>query len=243
MTLWLAGAAALWGAAAGVLVPRPAHRLAVEPEEPWRDACPDGHPLTGPAGGWLGTARCADGTRYGPGTPVVALVTALLCAALAVATGPRPELAVWLVLAPVAVLLALVDLRVHRLPDVLTLPLAGAAVVLLGAVAFVPGHAGEWHTAVLGALALGGFYFVLFLIRPDGFGFGDVKLGLGLGAVLGWYGWGVLMLGTFAGILFAGLYGLVLALARRIGRRTAYPIGPSLIAGAYVALLLGARAA
>ncbi len=240
---WVTVGAALWGAAAGTLVPRPAHRLSVEPEEPWQDACPAGHPITGPAGGWLGPARCADGTRYGPGTAAAALVTALICATLAAATGPRPELAVWLLLAPVAVLLALVDFRVHRLPDVLTLPLAGAAVVLLGVVALVPGHAGEWLTAVLGSLVLGGVYFLLFLVHPNGLGFGDVKLALGLGAVLGWYGGGAVVLGTFAGFLFGGLYGLGLVVARRIGTRTAYPIGPALIAGAYVGLLSGAYAA
>ncbi|WP_189860877.1 prepilin peptidase [Streptomyces poonensis] len=239
----LTAVAALWGGAAGVLVPRPAHRFAVEPEESWRDTCPAGHPITGPAGGWLGPARCADGTRYGPSTAAVALVTALICATLAAATGPRPELAVWLALAPVAVLLGLVDLRVHRLPDVLTLPLAGAAVVLLGGAALVPGHAGEWLTAVLGAVVLGGAYFLFFLVDPNGLGFGDVKLALGLGAVLGWYGWGTVALGTLAGFLFGGLYGLALVVARRIGRRTAYPLGPSLIAGAYVAMLLGAYAA
>ncbi|MGW4081275.1 prepilin peptidase, partial [Streptomyces asiaticus] len=41
--------AAAYGAAAGLLVPRPLYRLAVEPEEPWRGACPRGHALTGPA--------------------------------------------------------------------------------------------------------------------------------------------------------------------------------------------------
>ena len=49
---WLTVAAALWGAAAGVLVPRAAYRLSVEPDEAWRSACPAGHPITGVAGGW-----------------------------------------------------------------------------------------------------------------------------------------------------------------------------------------------
>lgn len=71
-----------------------------------------------------------------------AVVTALLCAVLAAATGTRPELAVWLLLAPVGVLLAAVDLAVHRLPDPLTLPLAAAALALLGAAALLPEHAG-----------------------------------------------------------------------------------------------------
>ena len=84
---------------------------------------------------------------------------------------------------------------------------------------------------------------MLFLISPNGMGFGDVKLALGLGAVLGWYGWGSVVLGTFAGFLFGGLYGLALVVARRAGRRTSIPFGPFLIAGAFVGLLIGAYAA
>jgi leader peptidase (prepilin peptidase)/N-methyltransferase len=289
--LWLTVLAALWGAAAGLLVPRAAYRFAVEPDEAWRTRCPDGHVLTGAAGGWLGLARCPDcaqdlrdvrtsrsapgdagrgpgdagrvpedagrvpdgagrmpgdaptAYRYGPGTPLVTLATAGACAGLALATGARPELAVWLLLAPLGVLLAVVDFRVQRLPDVLTLPLAGLALVLLGVTALVPEHAGEWPTALFGSLVLGGAYFLLFLANPNGMGFGDVKLALGIGAVLGWYGWGTVVLGTFAGFLFGGLYGLGLVLMRRAGRKTSIPFGPFLIAGAYVGLLIGAYAA
>lgn len=84
---------------------------------------------------------------------------------------------------------------------------------------------------------------MLFLVNPNGMGFGDVKLALGLGAVLGWYGWSVVVLGTFAGFLFGALYGAVLVIARRAGRKTSIPFGPFLIAGAYVGLLIGAYAA
>lgn len=241
--LVLAAVAALWGAVAGLFVPRAAYRFSVEPEQPWRDACPDGHPIAGFAGGWLGRARCPDGTRYGPGAAPVALATALLCAGLALATGTRPELGVWLLLTPLGVLLAVVDHRVQRLPDVLTLPLAGAALALLGAVAFLPEHAGDWLAALYGALALGAAYFVLFLINPNGMGFGDVKLALGLGAMLGWYGWSVLFLGTFAGFLLGGLYGMGLVVLRGAGRKTSMPFGPFLVAGAYVGLLIGSYAA
>jgi leader peptidase (prepilin peptidase)/N-methyltransferase len=239
LDLWLVVGAAVWGVAVGVLVPRAAYRLSVEPEQPWRDHCPDGHPI----GGWVGWARCADGRAYGPGSVLVCAVTALVCAVLALATGTRPELFVWLLLAPAGVLLTIVDFRVQRLPDVLTLPLAALALALLAAAAALPEHAGHWLTALLGALVLGGAYFLLFLVNPDGMGFGDVKLALGLGAVLGWYGWATVFLGTFAGFLFGGLYGLGLVLARRAGRRTAIPFGPFLIAGALVGLLTGAYAA
>ncbi|MFI5565850.1 prepilin peptidase [Streptomyces sp. NPDC051740] len=264
LDVWLIAAAALWGAAAGAVLPRAAYRFSAPAGEAWRTECPGGHPVRG----WLGRARCGEcappgtvtgptydattgtkyhrappGVRYGPGRPVLAVVTALVCAALAAATGTRPELSVWLLLAPVGVLLAVVDFRVQRLPDPLTLPLAGAAPALLGLAALAPEHAGEWTTALLGALALGAGYFVLFLINPGGMGFGDVKLALGAGAVLGWYGWPTVMLGTLAGFVFGALYGGALVVARKAGRKTAIPFGPFLISGAFAGLLIGAYAA
>ncbi|MGN3958969.1 prepilin peptidase [Streptomyces sp. WAC8370] len=263
--------AALWGAATGALLPRAAYRFSAPAGEAWRERCPGGHPVRGWLGrarcgqcaagesGHSGESRrpgrsgrserepgqprwSAD-ARYGPRTAPLALVTALVCAALAAATGTRPEVAVWLLLAPVGVLLAAVDLKVRRLPDPLTLPLAGAALVLLGLAALVPEHAGEWSTALLGALVLGAGYLVLFLVNPAGMGFGDVKLALAAGAALGWYGWPTLMLGTFAGFLLGALYGGALLVARRADRKTAIPFGPFLVAGAFLGILAGAYAA
>ncbi|MEU9381019.1 A24 family peptidase, partial [Streptomyces sp. NPDC048279] len=106
-----------------------------------------------------------------------------------------------------------------------------------------PEHAGHWLTALCASLALGAAYFVLFLVNPGGMGFGDVKLALGTGAVLGWYGWPTVLLGTFAGFLFGALYGGALVVVRRAGRRTAIAFGPFLIAGAFAALLVGAYTA
>ncbi|MFI9175442.1 prepilin peptidase [Streptomyces lincolnensis] len=259
MTAALVALAALWGAAAGALVPRAAYRFSVPPEEPWREHCPGGHTIRG----WLGRARCAEcadassawetrpatvavrraSSSYGPRTAVVSLVTALLCAGIAVATDTRPEVAVWLLLAPVGVLLTVVDLRVRRLPDILTLPSAAAALALLGLVSLVPEHTGHWSSAALGTLALGAGYYLLWRIHPGGMGFGDVKLALLVGAVLGWYGWGTVLLGTLTGFVLGALYGWTLVLLRRADRKTAIPFGPFLIAGVYAGLLIGAYAA
>ena len=264
MRLMLILVGALWGAWSGLLLPRAAHRLSVDPEEPWNGKCPDGHPITGTFDGWLGRARCPDTATphgptpppntptprptpcgsYGPSTPAVSTATALICAALAAATGPHPELLVWLLATPVAVLLALVDLRVHRLPDVLTLPLAAATLTLLGITAALPADAaaGSWPTALYGGLALGATYEVLYLVNPAGMGFGDVKLALGLGTALGWYGWPVLVTGAFAGVLYGAVYGLGMVALRRAGRKTAIPLGPFMLGGAFTGVVLGAFA-
>ncbi|MEV0370443.1 A24 family peptidase [Streptomyces sp. NPDC050636] len=245
MSLMLIVLAAAYGAAAGLLIPRPAHRMAVEPEEEWRSVCPGGHTITGVARGWLGRGRCPDCGAYGPRALPAATATALVCATLAAATGARPELAAWLVMAPVAVLLVAVDWRVKRLPDELTLPLAAVAAGALGLVGWLTGESGAWRRALLGGLVLGAFYLLLFVVNPAGIGLGDVKLAVGLGVALGWYGWRTVVAGGAAGVLIGALYGAGLLLVRRVrreDRNTAMPLGPFMIIGAFCGLLLGAAA-
>lgn len=234
--------AAGYGAAAGLLLPRPAYRLSVPPGDPWRGSCPQGHRLAG----WPGPARCLPGAEppgppHGYGRPAVplAVLTAGVCALLAAAVGARPELVAYAGLAPLFVLLALVDRAVHRLPDVLTLPLAAAVAALLGAAALAPASAGSWRLALLGGGALGAAYLLLHLINPAGMGFGDVKLALSLGVALGWYGWGVWSAGAFLGLLYGALYGLFLVLRGSERRHQGYAFGPFMAAGALTGVLLG----
>ncbi|MFF7074868.1 prepilin peptidase [Streptomyces pseudovenezuelae] len=234
---WITVVAVLWGAGTGLLIPRVAYRLSVPWGEASRTACPAGHPLEGIGSGWLGLAHCTDGDTFGPNTSVISVMVATVCGLLAVATGARPELVVWLLLVPIGVVLAIVDVAVHRLPDVVMLPFVACALVGLGGAALMPGAGGSWRAALLGSLTLGACYLVLFLINPGGFGFGDVKLAPALGAVLGWYGWRILLVGTFAGYLFGALLGVGLILMRRAGRNTAIPFGPFLLAGAFVGIL------
>lgn len=182
-------------------------------------------------------------SSYGPAPAPLAALSAVVCVLLTLTVGPRPELTVWLLLVPVLLLLAMVDLRARRLPDLLTLPAAVATAALLGLAALLPGSVGSWHTALLSGLALGGGYFVLFLIHPRGMGLGDVKLALTLGLVLGWYGWTVLFVGAFAGFLLGACYGTALILAGRAHRKTALPFGPFMMLGALAGVVLGALAA
>ncbi|WP_438948015.1 prepilin peptidase [Streptomyces durbertensis] len=220
----MVAAAAAYGWTVGaLLLPRAAHRFAVPPGEPWRTDRP------------AASGRSRLTALPGP-------VTAAVCALLAAAVGPRPELAVWVVLAPALVLLALVDVRVRRLPDVLTLPTAVAGAALLGVAAVLPGAAGSWPGALGGGLVLGGGYLVLFLIHPRGMGMGDVKLALTVGVALGWYGWTTLAVGALAGLLLGSLYGNALLIAGRADRKTGIPFGPFLAAGGLLGVVFGGLA-
>ncbi|TNM32991.1 prepilin peptidase [Streptomyces sedi] len=245
------------GAWAGPLLVRAGYRLAVEPEQSWRDSCPAGHPLGVPSAdgrpvragwrGWVGRGRCPDclaegAPRHGPSPLRLALVTAGCCGVVAAVAGPRPELVVWLLAVPPLVLLATVDLAVQRLPDVLTLPLVVGLAVGLGICAVLPGAGGSWPRALLAALVLTAVYFVLFLINPRGMGFGDVKLAPSIGLILGWYGWDHVFFGTFVGFALAAGYGLCLMVAGRASRRTAVPFGPFMALGALGSLAVGGLA-
>ncbi|NEB94487.1 prepilin peptidase [Streptomyces bauhiniae] len=229
-----AALAALWGALTGALLPRAAYRFTTPQGTPWRTTCEADHPLPG----WLGTRPCPRCPR--PKAVTLPLLTATICALLALATGPRPELAAWLALTPAATLLTTVDLRVHRLPDPLTLPLTPAVLLLLALAAQLPDHTGTYRTALYGALTLGIAYLALHLLNPSGMGFGDVKLAPALGAALGWYGWPTLLLGTFATFASGAVYGLTLVVSGRANRKSAIPFGPFLLLGTLLGVLAGA---
>lgn len=171
--------------------------------------------------------------------PAMALATGGVWALLGWARGSQADLPAFLLLGAVAVMLTYIDIRVHRLPDLLTLPTLAAGALLLLASAFVAGEWGAYLRGWLAALALFGGYLVLAMIRPSDLGFGDVKLAAVLGLYLGWLGWGTVVVGAFLGFLFGALAGIALLATRRATRRSAIPFGPYMLLGAIVATVWG----
>jgi leader peptidase (prepilin peptidase)/N-methyltransferase len=150
-------------------------------------------------------------------------------------SGDPPEvglLGAWVLV--VTVLFA-TDLDQRLLPDLLTLPLAGAAflAVLVGIDPFVA--AGDLPLAVAAAVVVPGVLFALSIPFGAGaFGLGDVKFLFGFGVLAGP---GRLLTAVVVGILLAGIVVVVLLALRRISLRSFIPYGPFLIIGAAWALL------
>ena len=86
-------------------------------------------------------------------------------------------------------------------------------------------------------LALG-FAATTLLLGRRGFGLGDAKLALSVGALLGWYGWPVLLAGLVLAFALSALVGLGLLPARRVRWSTHLPFGPFLIVATALTLLL-----
>lgn len=179
----------------------------------------------------------AAGVRLPAAVPVVA--TAGLFAGLAARFGASWQLPAFLLLAAVGVLLAVVDMGHKLLPDRFVLPSLAAGTVLLVLAAAGEGAWPPLLRAVLGAVVLFAVFLVLALISPSGLGMGDVKLAALLGLYLGWLGWGVLVVGAFAGFVVQAVLALVLLATRRIALQGELPFGPAMLAGAAIAVFAG----
>ena len=185
--------------------------------------------------------RCRScGVPISPRYPLVELGTGVLFALMAVRFGAHAALPAYLYLAAVGIALSLIDIDVKRLPDVIVLPSYAVAAVLLGAAAASDHDASRALRAVIGMALYYGLFAVLRLVYPKGMGFGDVKLAGVLGLYLGWLGYGVLFVGYFAGALLGGVVGIGLLAGRRAGRKTKVPYGPFMVAGALLAVFVGA---
>ncbi|GAB1643924.1 hypothetical protein KRMM14A1259_43470 [Krasilnikovia sp. MM14-A1259] len=165
-------------------------------------------------------------------------VGASAAALLAAARGPVPTLPVLLLAVPLGVLLAVVDLRCLRLPDALVGALAAVVVPPLVLLALLGGEPGRLGRAAVAAGLAGAAYLMVALLPGHGLGFGDVKLAAALAFPLGFLGWPVAAAGLVVPHLINGPVALVLMATGRARRGTALPLGPALLAGALLGVVL-----
>jgi leader peptidase (prepilin peptidase)/N-methyltransferase len=147
-------------------------------------------------------------------------------------------LPVYLLFGWLAVALVWIDADVHRLPDGLVLPAYPALLALVGVATL---GLGDWRALVRALVCLVAMYLlylVLAVVSPGSLGFGDVKLSGLIGLVLGWWGIGAAVVGLLGGFLVGGLLSLVMLVGRRVGLRSHIAFGPSMLAGAMLALVV-----
>jgi leader peptidase (prepilin peptidase)/N-methyltransferase len=185
---------------------------------------------------WL-RGRCAScKTRIPFQYPLVELITGLASAWLAWQLGASLELATALPLTWALIALAGIDFRHQLLPDMITLPLLWAGLLLSLAGTFT-----DPRSSIIGAAA---GYLSLWLVfhafrlltGKEGMGFGDFKLLAVFGA---WLGWQMLPQIVLVASLLGTVVGLVLILTRRLHRGIPIAFGPYLAAAGWIALLAG----
>ena len=160
--------------------------------------------------------------------PVTVAPAVVAVVALAFAILPLGHAVVAAITGATLVVLSAIDLESGIIPNRVVLPAAG--IVLCAQVALFPDRAAEWALAAI----LSAFVLMLpQLIGRGWMGMGDVKLGLLLGAALGWAVLGAVVL-AFACVFPVAL--LVLLRGGIAARKTMIPFGPFLALGALIIL-------
>lgn len=179
---------------------------------------------------WAG--RTASHTR----TAATAVTGAVLGTLGGAAAGFTVLLPAFVLLALVGAPLTVIDCEHHRLPNRLVLIAAAGGAVLLTLTA---AERDDWQSLLRAAEGGAVVYLVLFLlalISPKSFGYGDVKLAGILGAYLGWFGWAYVYYGIFGGFLIGAVVSIGLLATGKATMKTAIPFGPMLIVGALIVL-------
>jgi prepilin signal peptidase PulO-like enzyme (type II secretory pathway) len=149
------------------------------------------------------------------------------------------SLAIWLVAGIILVTAFAYDLKWLMLPDVLTFGFAGLGLLYVATQALIAENPGALIVSALISVAImSGTYLVLWLVSKGKWvGFGDVKLGLGLGLFI--VDWRL----AFTALFMANLIGVLVILPGLLSgvltRKSAVPFGPMLMGGLLVAFFFG----
>lgn len=247
---WLAGAGAIFASYANLAAARIPRGQSSVTGASACEAC--GHTVRPwdniPVLSWLVLrGRCRDcGAKFGVRHLVAELVGAgafVLAGAVLLPSGGWAVLAVTLVMIVGGLVLSLIDLQTHLLPDRVMLPWSIVLAVALLTGALATGDTWSLVRAGIGAGALFAVYFGAAVAYPAGMGFGDVKLAAPLGAAMAFASWQALAVGGFSAFLLGAVGSGVLALRGRLGRKTEVPFGPWMFAGALVGVLAGSAIA
>lgn len=149
------------------------------------------------------------------------------------------QLILWLVAGVGLAIMFAYDARWFLLPDrvnytVIGLGLVSAILVVVASadpIMAIANIAGS-------VLVLAGLYFALYVVSQGRWiGFGDIKLGIGLGLLLA--DWQVALIALFLANLIGCLIVIPLLALKKLQRSSHVPFGPLLIAGAVIAKFIG----
>jgi len=216
-----------------------------------RSRCPHcGHQIRArdnvPVVSWIVLkGRCRDcGQRISARYPIVELSTALLFAATPFVVGVSWSLFAYLWFVGLTVALTVTDIDHKLIPNRIIWPGGWIGLGLLAVGGVLDGDLWAFGRGVGGAFIYATLFLIIYVIAPrGGFGQGDIRLGFVLGLFTAYQSWGVLVVAIVGGIFLGGITSVLILLTRIRGRKDHIPFGPYMVAGAYLALAVGAEIA
>jgi prepilin signal peptidase PulO-like enzyme (type II secretory pathway) len=146
---------------------------------------------------------------------------------------------IWLASGVMLAILFAYDTKWFLLPDRIVFPLIGLSIVFAGLELIGVTDLVSALMSIAGAvLILSGLYLLIWVISKGAWiGFGDVKLGVALGLLLGQ--WELAFLALFLANLIGCMIVIPGLVTKKLSRTTQIPFGPMLIAGFFLATLFG----
>ncbi|WP_350347951.1 A24 family peptidase [Agromyces sp. G08B096] len=200
--------------------------------------------VLGGALGWWPLASWAARSMHGDRMPlatirlVSAATTAVVWGVVVWRVGLEPVLPAVLAFTAASTVLAIVDLAEQRLPNRVIVPTLAVVAALLAGASAVTGAWLPLVWALLGGAAMFAAYLLLALVSPASMGMGDVKLAGVIGMLLGWFGLNAWLIGLAGAFVIGGAIAIIALALGRVTLRGSIPFGPSMLAGALVAVLL-----
>jgi len=135
-------------------------------------------------------------------------------------------------IASALIIIFIYDLKHYLIPDKVLFPAIAVALLfrLLENLYLMPNY-------LLAVLIGSGFFLAIFLIsKGRAMGFGDVKLAILMGILLGWPN---ILVALFLAFFLGAIIGLILMIFKGKGLKSEIPFGPFLITGTFIALFWG----
>jgi prepilin signal peptidase PulO-like enzyme (type II secretory pathway) len=133
----------------------------------------------------------------------------------------------------VFIIIFIYDLKHYLIPDKVLFPAIFIALlyrIIFNFKQFLPNY-------FLALVISSGFFLIIYLIsKGEWMGFGDVKLAVLLGLVVGFPN---ILAGLFLAFFFGAVVGVVLLAGKKKSLKSKIPFGPFLILGSFIALIYG----
>ena len=139
----------------------------------------------------------------------------------------------------IGVVLSIIDFKTMTLPTKLIYSTWIGSIVLLSIASYVMKDFDSIKTMLIGGAASMLFYGIIWFVVPRGFGFGDVRLVLLTGSILGWFGIGHAVLGVMLPFILSSIVMVPLLLLKVVDRKTKVPLGPWIIAATIITVFFG----
>ncbi len=136
------------------------------------------------------------------------------------------------------IIIFIYDLKHYIIPDKVLFP-AIIITFVYQLFSALGGPASGWKISnyLLAVLVASGFFLLIFLIsKGRAMGFGDVKLAILMGLLLGWPN---IIVALFLAFFFGAIIGVILMVKQKKSLKSEIPFGPFLITGTFIALLWG----